>query len=198
MTQYIGSNSLYGVNYAIFNKEEVSAIKACKDLQDEIRSYGYTDNQVLRKCEVSNGVVFDIDPSIEQAVLQEISDEMLPETGEDNPIYNEQEYTEARAYSQQRLVEECVKSVNSGQDNIEVVLYNLSQTNNILLPCVTEYGYTVVMWYPAFTLSLWDILKVQKTGLLSEGIQISKLEVCEVLPYKKGVRTILHLVTIGD
>ena len=191
--QYIGSKGLYGVNYAIFFKEETSAIKACTELKEEIQSYGYSDNQIFRVCAVSNGFVFDLDTSLRQKILEDISKEVSKELGEDYNFSVTEQKNKNKDEEKTNLVKVCKDTLDRGINTVELVIYSLSQASQVILPCVTETGESVVMYYPAYTVSLWDLVDLQKTKFLEQDIQISKVEICEILPYKKGVRVILHL-----
>lgn len=192
--QYIGSRGLYGVNYAVFFKEDMASIKACAELKEEIKSYGYTDDQVFRVCQVSNGFVFDMDRAILDSVINEIT-ETATEARESNqkPSITP---TAQGVYTGEvtKLAKQCRSALDKGYEEVEVAIYSLSDTPQIILPCLDENNEPIFMYYNAYMLTLWDLVVAQQTIFLDLGLQILKAEICEILPHKKGVRVILHLV----
>lgn len=198
--RFIKDRFIDGVSYGLFFSSEDELNKFCDSIYLESNKY-FDAMEIMRKVETANGFIYDIDMKVVEHILREwMKLNKKTKTGitlleyediiGDSPKQN-------RNGDIIRLSELCYSSLEKGKNKLEVVLYSLSPLPNVLLTGkLKETKELIVLHYPAFVLKQWDLDTVNEEYLIPKGIRISKVEVCDILPNREGVRFIIHLKEI--
>lgn len=195
---YIGDKILDAVTYALFYDGEESLSAPCEEAYLDSNDY-FGELEVMRKVKTCNGIVYDVDMSLICYILKEWleSDEEkgVDMEGYDELIGNTPE-TE-RESEIKRFSELCIDTFKKqNRRKLEVALYSMARIPILLITGRNQQNKSISLYYHAFALRQWDIEAANKNYLVPNGIRVNKLEVCDILPERQGVRFIVHLTGV--
>ena len=189
---FISDRFVDGVTYGLFFKNETDIIAKCDEIYSDTNDY-FGELGVMRKIDLCNGVVYDIDMSVIKRILQEYlkstqeKDLQLDEYAE--LIGNQPE--QSRAEDMKRFAELCINEYRAGKKKIMVSLFNLTANPNTIV--MGKDAKDVALFFQSFAIRQWDMENINKTYLIPHGIRVSSLEICDILPGRSGVRYGIHL-----
>lgn len=212
----VGQKALSGITYSfIFKPEYIEKMSSkgsyvnkkgaetdianFKKIKEEAYNCGFGDNELFRLYEVSNGWIYDLDMNVAKRITIEISKIVAKQNGGDTPIGdligNKPE--EKRKNEMEHLGKKLKKSFEDGKRELSVALFSRNSTPRIVINGVTNKGEAVSAVYDAFALRHTDLEVVNDKFLIPNGIKIEKVEPCDILPSKTGVRCKLYLEKVG-
>lgn len=160
---------------------------------------GYRADEVFRRYELSNGIVYDLDIQSAIALTVKMSEAVAKSNGGMSPIGDmniAKESEERHREDVQRLAKKVVEKYKEGQSKLEIALFSRNKVPRIIVTGVNRKGQKVACQYDAYAIRHLDIEEVNRDYLSKHGLRIIKIESCEVLPTITGVRCILHVVRI--
>lgn len=198
----IGSKSIDGITYAFVlkNDKDKESYRKYMDIRKEASKCGYSMDEAFRVYEVSNGYIFDMDLSVAKKISYELAKAVSKTNGGATPVRDMiGNSPDKRRKSDMVGLAKYVKSrFDANQDIVEVALFSRNSTSSINVTCVGQNNEMLVIKYHAYAIRHWDIEMVNKNLLIPAGIRISRLEPCEVLPSKTGVKFKLYLEPISN
>ena len=195
---FIGDNFIDGVTYALFFDKEAKIIEKCKDIFLDSSDY-FGENVVMREIKVCNGVVYDVDMSVVGFILKDWIDNQ--DKSIDLPPYAEligNQPETRREEDIRRFSKLCYGTYQQGKRKLEVALCSLSTLPSIIIAGRDKEDNAVSLYYPAFAIRQWDMERVNKDYLIKNNIRVNKLEVCDILPSREGVRYVIHLTELTE
>lgn len=193
----IAEKVLDGVTYIMIFEQEQSLFDIYNKIRTEVDEMGYDKNTLFRVYQFSNGYVFDTDLSISIYLAEKIMKENI--AGIENPEIKadiNKIIVQKRKNAMVSLAKYCVSQMEKGITQFDVALYSRNVVPKILITGKDTNGKSVMLQYRAFALRHWDIDTVSNDLLLPQGIRISKVEPCEILPARNGVRFTIHLAQV--
>lgn len=192
---FISEKFIDAVTYGLFFSTESQVITKCDEIFMETNDY-FGESGVMRKTEVCNGVVYDIDMSIVGYIMKRLLDEPddKDSRGYEELIGNSPETR--RKKDTEKLAKLCLQNFHKQKRRFEVALYSISPTPNILVTGYTSEQKMAALYYPAFALRQWDVDEINKSYLVPNGCRISTMEICDILPARNGVRFVLHMTEV--
>lgn len=193
----IGSKALDGITYAMVLKDDRDKenYKKYMAIRKEAQNCGYSTDEAFRVYEVANGYIFDMDISAAKKITAELSKAVSATNGGKTPVGDLiGNGPEKRRKSDMVGLAKYVKSeFEAGNDVIEVALFSRNSTPRIMITGIGPKNEMLTVKYNAYAIRHWDIETVNAKLLIPAGIRIAKLEPCEVLPSKTGVKFKLYL-----
>lgn len=193
----IASKAMDGITYALLtsgqnDKEEVAKYK---EIKSEVINCGFVNNQIFRYYKVSNGFIFDMDLDMARMLTTKITRSLAKNdpslNGVENLIGDSPE--RRRKKDMVALSKYIVQKVNEGKTQIEVALFSRNSTNRIILTGKSPSGEDIAITYNAYALRHWDIELLNEKLLIPQGVRVSRIQPCEILPSKTGVSFIFTL-----
>lgn len=193
----IGSKSLDGITYSMVTKQskDEENYKRYMEIRKEAQKCGFAHDEVFRVYEVSNGYIFDMDMSVVKKISYELSKAVSKTNGGQTPVGDLiGNNPEKRRKSDMLGLAKYVKSeFDNGNRVVEVALFSRNSTPKITITGIGAKNEMLMVKYNAYAIRHWDIEVVNGSLLIPAGIRIAKIEPCEVLPSKTGVRFKLYL-----
>lgn len=202
MVREIGSKALDGITYTMTLKDpkDKENTDRYKEIYKEVRAAGFSSDEVFRAYEVSNGYIFDMDLN----VVKNISIQLAKAVERTNGIKFANgdligDSPEKRRKSDMNgLANYVLNEFKKGNTITEVALFSRNSVPHIVISGKTlskngkpENNYVTVK-YNAYAIRHWDIEVINSKLLIPAGIRISKIEPCEVLPSKTGVKFLIY------
>lgn len=198
----IGTKALDGITYTFVLKEEreKESYRKYMDIRKEANNCGYTMDEAFRVYEVNNGFIFDMDLSVAKKISYELAKAVNKTNGGVTPVKDLiGNGPDKRRKSDMVGLAKYVKSKFDNNENIiEVALFSRNSTPRITITCVGQNNEMLAIRYNAYAIRHWDIELINKNLLIPAGIRIARLEPCEVLPSKTGVKFKLYLEPISN
>lgn len=193
----VGSKAIDGITYTMLLKEpkERDAYERYMNIKKEATACGYTNDEILRRYEVSNGYIFDMDLNIAKQISVEITKAVAKANGGET-AYGEligDRPEQRRKRDIINLAKFLKSEFDNGKEQTEVALFNKNSTNKILVTGKGPKGENLVVKYHAYAIRHWDLEIINEKFLIPAGFRVSRLQPCEVLPYKTGVSFILTM-----
>lgn len=203
MVSEIGSKSLDGITYALLlkNDKDKPALNRYKEIFNEVRACGYGPDEIFRAYEISNGYIFDMDlntvKTISAKLVKMVEKANNIEIGSQDLIGNSPE--KRRKSDMNGLAKFVLDQYSKGITNCEVALFSRNSVPHIIISgkLKDKNGdkYATIK-YNAYAIRHWDIEIINSELLIPRGIRIARIEPCEVLPSKTGVKFILHIESV--
>lgn len=198
----IGSKSIDGITYTMVLKEDKDkeAFKRYMEIRKEAQKCGYSSDEAFRVYEVSNGYIFDMDMSVVKKISRELSKAVSKTNGGQTPISDFiGDKPDKRRKSDMLGLAKYVKSeFDSGNMEVQVALFSRNSTPRIMITGIGPKNEMLTIRYNAYAIRHWDIETINSALLIPAGIRIAKLEPCEVLPSKTGVKFKLYLEPVVE
>jgi len=193
----IGSKSLDGITYALLTKsnKDKETVSRYKEIIAEKTRCGYNDRQIFRVYEISNGYIFDMDMDIVKQLTHKIAKSLSktnPGSIADLDLIKDLP-TKRRNKDLVGLSKYIVNQFKEGKTQIEVALFSKNSTNRIMIHGKGPNGEPLAIAYYAYAIRHWDIEILNAKLLIPQGLRISRIQPCEVLPPKTGVSFLFNI-----
>jgi hypothetical protein len=193
----IAEKVLDGVTYIMVFNTEQRLFETYNKIREDVDNLGYDKNTLFRVYQFSNGYVFDMDLSVSIHLAEKIMQENVPEAeGKQYKVNISDNIKQKRKSAMVSLAKHCVSQMDKGITKFDIALYSRNIVPKIIITAKDTKGNDVMLKYKAFSLRHWDIDVVSNELLLPKGIRISKIEPCEILPARNGVRFTIHLAEV--
>lgn len=196
----IGSKALDGITYAMILKDpkDKDNYKRYTDIKREAVKCGYKNDEVFRVYEVSNGYIFDMDLNVAKKITSELSKAVAKANNGNTPTGDliGDSPDKRRKDDMLGLAKYVKQQYDNGKKQIEVALFSRNSVPRIIISGVGPKNDMISIKYNAYAIRHWDIESINANMLIPAGIRIAKLEPCEVLPSKTGVRFVLYVDSV--
>lgn len=194
----IDAKVLDGITYAFVLKTDKNAketYKAYMNIKEEAKRCGFANDEVFRVYEVNNGYIFDMDLREAKKITKALAKAVAKDTKNNNiPIDLIGEKPEKRRQADMTsLARQVKREYDSGKMKMEVALFSRNKSPKITITGIGPKGNSLAIQYNAYAIRHWDIETINEKLLVPAGIRIAKIEPCEILPSKTGVRFIIYL-----
>lgn len=193
----IGSKSIDGITYTMVTKDEKDreTLKRYFEIRKEATRCGYSNDEMFRVYEVNNGYIFDMDMAFTKKLAYGLTKAVSDTNGGKTPVKDFiGDKPERRRKADMLGLAKYVKSeFDKGNMVIEAALFSKNSTPRIMITGIGPKNEMLTIKYNAYAIRHWDIEVVNAKLLIPAGIRIAKLESCEILPPKTGVRFRLYL-----
>lgn len=186
-----------GITYALTFKSDEMKNKEYLDIKQKLKESGFNSSEVMRVFELCNGYIFDLDLSMAQRIAIDLIKSTLTA---DEKLSNSDKYMlrdkprERHELDMQKLADECVKKASESNKDVvehEVALFSKNKGNVIKFNAqvnvrgkLKPYLFT----YSAYALKHTDLEELNRCLLVPRGLKICKVQPCEILPTKTGVK----------
>jgi len=204
----IGSKSLDGITYALVLKEDTEDYRDYMEIRKETTKCGFGMNEVFRVYEVSNGYIFDMDMSVAKTISYKLSEAVAKTNGGKTPVKdfignNPDKRRNSDMVGLARLIK---KKYDSGEMIAEAALFSRNSSPLITVSAILNrkdkngkiHEEMVQLKYPAFAIRHWDIESINKHLLIPAKLRIARIEPCEILPSKRGVKFNFYIEPIEE
>lgn len=197
LTTEIQSRALSGITYAMLFKDSTDkdSYELYKKILEEVTKCGYGPDEVFRVYEVSNGYIFDMDLSVAKKITAKLSEIVSKNNGGQTPVGDliGSNPENRRKEDMAKLAKLIKNEFKAGKRQVEVALFSRNSVPRIVMNATDSKGKPVLVKYDAYAIRHWDLEEINVRMLVPAGIRIARIEPCEILPPKTGVRFILHL-----
>lgn len=193
----IGSKVVDGITYQLILKSDKTK-ELCNhymQLKKEAAACGFPDSEGFRVYELSNGVIFDMDISLANAVTRKLIDSMGEEANASLEDYNaiKDRPELRRRHDMESLAKYVATEYNKGNTELAVALFSRNSSPHIMISAKNQNNEIVTEKYNAYAIRHWDIKEINEKLLIPRGIRIARMEPCEILPSRTGVKFILYI-----
>lgn len=204
----IGSKSIDGITYALILREDKENYRDYMEIRKEATKCGFGTNEVFRVYEVSNGFIFDMDIQATKTISYKLSEAVSKTNGGKTPVKDfignsPDKRRNADMVGLARLIK---KTYDSGGTIAEAALFSRNTSPLIQVSGILKrkdkngkpQEEIVQLKYPAFAIRHWDIETINKHLLIPAKLRIAKIEPCEILPSKRGVKFNFYIEPIEE
>lgn len=204
ITGSIKAKGLDGITYVLLTKDAKSPknqedLIKFKKIKSTVEACGFGKDEAFRMYELPNGYIFDMDLSIVKQITIKIAEKVAQANGGKTPqgdlIANHPE--ERRRADMENLAKYLMGEFKKGRRCVEVALFSRNESPRIVFTANDSKGGQAVVRYNAYAIRHWDIEDINERLLIPKGIRVSRIEPCEILPTKTGVRFKLYLSKIA-
>ena len=192
----IGEKALSGITYALYikNTKDKEVYERYNEIKKEVLKCGYSNDEVFRIYEVSNGYIYDLDLSVAKKITAELAKAVAKTNGGTTPIGDliGDGPSLRRKADMLGLAKYVKQQYDEGKRVVEVALFSRNSVPRIVITGVGPNGEMLPIKYSSFSIRHWDIQSINANILIPAGIRISKLEPCDILPSRTGCRFILY------
>lgn len=197
----IKNKALHGITYVMLLNNNINdkiSIERYKKIRKRATDEGFSSSEVFRVYELPNGYLFDMDMSVVKyattLIAKSVNTEGVNNLDVNNLIGNRPETR--RQKDMQRLANKCIKEASNKSYSFEIALFSRNTAPKVSISALDRKNRPIILQYDAFAVRHWDLEDVNGNYLLRRGLRISKIEPCEILPSKTGIRFIIHLERI--
>ena len=196
----IGSKALDGITYAMVMKDdkEKDRLERYMNIKRIAVENGFTNDEVFRVYEVSNGYVFDMDLNIAKMITEKLSEAVALANGGNTPVGNliGEAPEKRRKDDMLGLAKYIKKQYDDGKREVVVALFSRNNSPRIIITGVGPKNEMVTIRYNSYAIRPYDLQSVNANMLIPAGFRISSVEAYQVLPSKTGVKFKLYLERI--
>ena len=207
MTEFLVSEveakALDGITYALMLKDgkHDAEINKYDELRRSLDRDGFGANEIFRRYELSNGIIYDLDIKMAVELTIKLSVAVAKANGGKSPVGDlniAKESEERRREDIKLLAKKALNSAkNSGKvAKMEVALFSRNKVPKIVLTGTNSNGKSVACQYDAFAVRHLDIEEMNREFMVPSGYRVIKIEPCEILPSCTGVRCILYVAKL--
>lgn len=199
----IGVKAIDGITYRLLRKNEKNyeeTLKRYMTIKDEALKAGYSQDEVFRVYELSNGYIFDMDLKTAKQIVYEMSKVVASENNGETPVGDliGDKPEQRRKRDMIALAKYIKEQYDNGVREVEVALFSRNSTNQIMVTGTTASGQRGVVRYNAYAIRHWDLEAINSQLLMKAGIKINSIRPCGILPSSTGVSFILKFDTYKD
>lgn len=199
----VGARVLDGITYTMLlknNKKDMEIYERYMTIKREALKCGYTNDEVLRVYEVSNGYIFDMDLRTAKQITFELSKSVAKANGGKTPAGEliKDMPDQRRKRDIVSLAKYLKYEYDRGEKQFEVALFSKNTTNKIVVNGKGPNGEAISLRYNAYAIRHWDIETVNEKFLIPSGFRVKRIQPCEILPSKTGVSFIFTLESMEE
>ena len=199
----VGSKVLSGITYTMLmknNKKDMETYNRYMNIKKEILKCGYTNDEILRIYEVSNGYIFDMDLKTAKQITAELSKSVAKANGGQTPVGEliKDMPDQRRKRDLIGLAKYLKSEYDNGNKVLEVALFSRNSTNKIVINGKGVNGEAISMRYNAYAIRHWDIEIINEKFLIPSGFRVKRIQPCEIFPSKTGVSFIFTLESMDE
>lgn len=192
----VGSKALDGITYTMLlkNNKDKEEIDRYMNIKHEAAKCGYTNNEVFRVYEITNGYIFDMDIATAKQITAEIVRTLNKNNAgiQNTDLINN--LPEKRRKKDMVALSKFLKEeYDKGKRQVEVALFSKNSTNRIIINGKNSKGEAIAVKYNAYAIRHWDIELINEKLLIPAGFRVSRIQPCEILPSKTGVSFIFTM-----
>lgn len=187
----VGSGIVRGSSYALVFNEDEAKVHAYLDIQQKIKDEGLNASDVLRVFQLCNGYIFDMNLRLAQKFTVDLlrDDTTVDEKLTDNDILTIRDTPRIRMEKDmKRLTKRCIEVLEKGKTDLDVALFSRIDSPQIRFNAKLDTGKAVQFTYDAYALRHTDLEATNKTYMIPKGIRVAKIQPCELLPTRSGVK----------
>lgn len=199
----VGSRVLDGITYTMLlkdNKKDMETYERYMTIKYEVLNCGYSNDEVFRVYEVSNGYIFDMDLTTAKQIIAELAKAVANANGGKTPTSEL-----VRDMPDQRRKKDIVSlakylkyEYDKGTKQFEVAMFSRNTTNKIVINGKGPNGEAISLRYNAYAIRHWDIEIVNEKFLIPAGFRVKRIQPCEIFPSKTGVSFIFTLESMDE
>lgn len=194
MVQELGEKIFEGITYTLIPSSDKIKIDTYQEIRDKITQAGIDTTTLFRVYQLCNGTIFDLDLVVAKKLaiimLKENADEKFNNMINTLPAKRKQEDME-------RLATQCLKEAKNKNKEFYVALFSKNKSPSIRFNAKVEGETTTRTFsYPAYALRHWDLEDINMNYLIPKGLMIDKVQACEILPTRTGVKFKIILNTV--
>lgn len=196
----IGGKAIDGITYTMLlnnNKKDMERYKRYNAIRLEaIHNCGFSNDELLRCYEVSNGYIFDMDMNTAKQITIELSKAVANANGNATPVGDliGDAPEQRRKRDMISLAKYLKNAYDAGYKEVYVALFNKNATDRIMVTGEDKNGNKLAVSYKAYAIRHWDIEQINAQMLMPAGIKVESIQPCEILPFKNGVSFKFSLV----
>lgn len=200
----IEAKSLDGITYSLVlkndNKKEKEHYNKYMTIKREAEKCGFSNSEVLRCYEVSNGYIFDMDLQTVKKISAEIVKSVAKKRGDNNPIIDliADKPDKRRKRDMLALAKYLKSEYDNGHLECEAALFSRNASNKIVITGKNAQGNIVSIRYNAYAIRHWDIELINEKFLIPAGFRVKKIKPCEILPSKTGVSFVFTMESMEE
>lgn len=198
----IGSGVLDGMTYTMLLKTEKDrpVLERYRAIKKQALADGYTNDEIFRMYEVSNGYIFDMDLNTAKKLTLELSKSIAKANGGQTPVMDlvKDMPDQRRKRDLVKLAKYLKSEYDKGNRQLEVALFSKNSTNKIVINGKTSSGEAISLRYNAYAIRHWDIEIINEKFLIPSGFRVKRIQPCEIFPSKTGVSFIFTLESMDE
>ena len=199
----VGARVLDGITYTMLlknNKKDLEVYERYMTIKREAIKCGYTNDEILRVYEVSNGYIFDMDLRTAKQITTELSKSVAKANGGQTPAGEliKDMPDQRRKRDLVALAKYLKSEYDKGNRQLEVALFSKNTTNRIVINGKGPNGEAISLRYNAYAIRHWDIETVNEKFLIPSGFRVKRIQPCEIFPSKTGVSFIFTLESMDE
>lgn len=193
---------LDGITYILLTNtgKDAEKITEFTKLQKEIADCGIDPNTIIRKYDVSNGAIFDMNLNVAKQTSAFVTQSMIKAGAVKGANITNADLIgdgpDKRRYEDiVKLAKFLVKSAKERKSVVEIALFSRNKVGKTTFNA-KRGNEDVAVTYNAYAIRHWDIQQLNQL-LQREGISVVNVEAGEIIPSKNGVRFKLTLGRVG-
>ena len=199
----VGARVLDGITYTMLlknNKKDMEIYERYMTIKREVLKCGYTNDEILRVYEVSNGYIFDMDLRTAKQITAELAKSVAKANGGQTPAGEliKDMPDQRRKRDIVALAKYLKSEYDKGNRQFEVALFSKNTTNRIVINGKGPNGELISLRYNAYAIRHWDIETVNEKFLIPSGFRVKRIQPCEIFPSKTGVSFIFTLESMDE
>lgn len=199
----IGARVLDGITYTMLlknNKKDMEIYERYMTIKREALKCEYTNDEILRVYEVSNGYIFDMDLRTAKQITAELAKSVAKANGGQTPAGEliKDMPDQRRKRDIVALAKYLKSEYDKGNRQFEVALFSKNTTNRIVINGKGPNGESISLRYNAYAIRHWDIETVNEKFLIPSGFRVKRIQPCEIFPSKTGVSFIFTLESMDE
>lgn len=193
----IGSKVLDGITYTMIFKtpKDKASYDRYMTIKKEVEKCGYSNDEIFRVYEVTNGFIFDMSIEIAKQITAQLAEAVAKSNGGKTPTGSiVMDMPEQRRKKDIISLARYLKSeYDNGRTQVEVALFSKNVTNKIMVNGKNTRGDAISIKYNAYAIRHWDIEILNEKFLIPAGFRVRRIQPCEILPSKTGVSFLFTL-----
>lgn len=198
----IGSKAIDGITYAMLLKtdKDKKTYDRYMSIRQEATNCGYSNEDIFRVYQVSNGYIFDMDLVTAKQIIAEMSKSVAKHNGGKTPVGEllKDRPDQRRKRDIAGLASYLKSEYDKGTRQLEVALFSRNSTNKIVVHGTGPKGEAMCIKYNAYAIRHWDIETLNESFLIPAGFRVKSIQPCEILPYKTGVSFIFKMESMQE
>ena len=199
----VGARVLDGITYTMLlknNKKDMEIYERYMTIKREVLKCGYTNDEILRVYEVSNGYIFDMDLRTAKQITAELAKSVAKANGGQTPAGEliKDMPDQRRKRDIVALAKYLKSEYDKGNRQFEVALFSKNTTTRIVINGKGPNGEPISLRYNAYAIRHWDIETVNEKFLIPSGFRVKRIQPCEIFPSKTGVSFIFTLESMDE
>lgn len=198
----LGSKVLDGITYTLLlkNNKDKEAFDRYLIIRNEAIKCGFSNNELFRVYELTNGYIFDMDMMVTKQITAEMAKAVARQNNGATPTGDLiKDFPEKRRKKDLvSLAKYLIQQFNAGKRQVEVALFSRNSTQRIVINGTGSKGEALTIRYNAYAIRHWDIELLNEQLLIPNKLRVSRIQPCEILPSKTGVSFLFDIEMIDE